>query len=140
MGTNLGYKMILTSAAQFIQILHHVDPIERQRLRDATATEIIWLEIIEKYPEARRSVTLVRNLPKAAIVKLVMDEDPNVRFDMAMKRCLPPESFLLLATDSDDTVRQRVAYNRKTPREILELLSLDKSDLVSSRARAQLNR
>jgi hypothetical protein len=104
----------------------------------AKASDEVWLEVIQKYPDYVRWVAHNKSISLEIIRILAVHPDDNVRFSIAAKRKTPPEILWLLAKDQDDSVRQRVVNNAKTPTEILEFLLNDSWEDIRERARQRL--
>jgi hypothetical protein len=129
---------MIESAEQFVCWRTSEEIKLYQRAASEPATDEIWLEVIEKYPEMR--VWVVRN--KTVSVKILgilsHDENPDIRHAVAMKRKSGQEILQRLAQDTDESVRLRVALNPKTPKIVLELLLQDNWSRVVEEAQNRL--
>jgi hypothetical protein len=132
---------MIKSAEEFVFLRSSEEIDLYQRAANEPATEEIWLEVIEKYPDMRTWVAHNKTLPLSILEILSRDEDPSVRHMVAMKRKLGQDISILkrLAQDPDDTVRMRIALNPKTPHIILEQLLNDKWSRVVEEAQNRLN-
>lgn len=112
-----------------------------QRAANEPATEEIWLEVIEKYPEMRNWVAHNKTVPLSILEILSRDKDPRVRHMVAMKRKIGQDISILkrLAQDPEDSIRMRIALNPKTPPIVLEQLLNDKWSEVVEEAQNRLN-
>jgi hypothetical protein len=112
-----------------------------QRAANEPATEEIWLEVIEKYPEMRNWVAHNKTVPLSILEILSRDKDPRVRHMVAMKRKIGQNISILkrLAQDPEDSIRMRIALNPKTPPIVLEQLLNDKWSEVVEEAQNRLN-
>ena len=96
---------MLTTSEEFVALVDQGDAVSQERLRSETATESVWMEIINKYPDYKPAVSLKKNLPDGILKLLATDSDPLIRSTIAMKRALSSELFDLLAADSHELVR-----------------------------------
>jgi hypothetical protein len=129
---------MISTAEEFVQLRTSDRPQEYLRAASEPANEVVWLDIIDRFPEMRVWVAHNKTVSLEVLSVLARDVDPTVRLIVAMKNKLSYDLFFLLASDVDDGVRQRIAYNKKTPRNILEVLSRDANSLVSEPALARL--
>jgi hypothetical protein len=137
----VGSDVMIKSAEEFVFFRSSEEINLYQRAAREPATEEIWLEVIQKYPDMRTWVAHNKTVPLSILEILSRDEDPIVRHMVAMKRKLGRDMSILkrLAQDPDDTVRMRVALNPKTPDIILEQLLDDKCSRVFEEAQNRLN-
>ena len=129
---------MIESADQFIYLRTSEDINLYQRAANEPATDEIWKEIIEKYPEMRVWVAYNKTIPLSILEILSHDEDSRVRHAVAMKRKSGQDILQRLAKDSDESVRLRVALNPKTPKIVLEQLLNDKWDQIVEEVKIRL--
>lgn len=132
--------MTIRSASEFLDLLELDSAEARHRRHYETATEDVWLELVERHPNAHESIVLNKTVPGSILLRLIPFLDPRLRSLVASTYRIPKEAFELLARDSDELVRSSVAQNFKTPRHVLEALARDPSDWVAERARERLDR
>ncbi len=131
---------MIESAEEFVRLRESEDPDEYQRAAHEPASEAVWFEVVERYPEMRKWVAHNKTVPLSVLAVLASDPDSDVRDMVAMKRKVGPELLSRLAGDSHEGVRQSVATNAKTPREILERLANDPDEDIREAAQGQLER
>jgi hypothetical protein len=131
--------MAISSADEFIRLRNSQHSEEYLRAAHEPASTEVWIDVIERYPEARIWVAQNKTVPLDILAILAKDPDPKVRFMVAMKRKLTPELLEVLARDSDESVRERVARHRRTPRAVLERLANDPWEEVRSAVAERLN-
>jgi hypothetical protein len=129
---------MIESAEQFVCLRTSEDTKLYQRAASESATDEIWQEVIEKYPEMRVWVARNKNVSVKILGILSQDENPDVRYAVAMKCNSGQEILQRLAQDTDESVRLRVALNPKTPKIVLELLLQDKWSRVVQEAKNRL--
>lgn len=131
--------MTIESAAEFIRLRSSPEPGEYLRAATDAASDDVWSEVIERFPEERVWVAQNKTVPISILELLAADGDPRVRYMVAMKRKLPAELLNRLAIDADDSVRMAVARHRNTTRETLSILASDGwkeiREVVASRLR-----
>ena len=132
------FKMIW-SAEEFVRLRISDRPEEYRRSVLEEASEEVWIDIIQHYPEMKIWVIRNKTIPLSILRLLSNDSDNHVRGEVAMKRKLDNELFEKLAHDEDEAVRAHIACNRKTPIEILILLSTDAKKIVRDAAQKRLN-
>jgi hypothetical protein len=131
--------MAISSADEFIRLRNSDHSDEYLQAAHEPASMEVWMEVIERYPDARVWVAQNKTVPLEVLAILAKDPDPRVRFMVAMKRKLTPELLELLASDSDEGVRERVARHRRTPRAVLERLANDPWEEVRAVVAKRLN-
>jgi hypothetical protein len=129
---------MINSAEEFVRLRVSQEPEEYHRATTDTASEAVWLDVMNRFPEMREWVALNKTLPKCILWNLVRDLDPRVRSEVADRRQLTEEMFIELAKDQDETVRSRVCWNKKAPLLILEQLARDTSPIVAEAAKRRL--
>jgi hypothetical protein len=117
--------MAIGSADEFVRLRYSDHSEDYLRAAQEPAPTEVWMEVIERYPDARFWVAQNKTVPIEVLAVLANDSDPKVRFMVAMKRKLPPELLAVLARDNDESVRERVARHKRTPRAVLEELADD---------------
>lgn len=125
---------MIISAEEFVHLRESDDPSEYRRAAEEEATEIIWLDVIRKYPRMKSWVAHNKTVPLEILDVLSNDNDPEVRFSVAMKKKLSSEIFKRLAADKDYSVRLCIARNKKVPESVLEILSHDSEAEISDAA------
>jgi hypothetical protein len=104
------------------------------------ASEEVWLEILQKYPEITMAVASNKTIPDSIIERLSRSEDFEIRWTIATKRRLSRKLFDRLAADPDSSVRHRITCNPKAPKEILRQLTNDTDEMVADSARRKLEK
>ncbi|WP_348953843.1 hypothetical protein [Amycolatopsis melonis] len=130
--------MTILSADEFVRLRYAEDPEDYRRAASESAPLAVWLEVIERYPDARVWVVRNKTVPMEILEDLVDDSDVRVRYAVAMKRKLTPMLLAHLALDEDESIRLRVAMHRNTSRETLEYLRNDSWDRVRETVRKRL--
>ena len=125
---------MIQSAEEFVVLRESND----DRSVEDTATETVWFEIIDRFPEMRFWVAHNRTIPYRVMQRLIADPDPRVRTRVSMKRKLPVEFIPLLARDSNSGIRLGMVRRRDTPREVLEELTHDTWSEIARIARERL--
>ncbi|MFJ7085956.1 hypothetical protein ACIQU8_22330 [Streptomyces griseus] len=116
---------MIETADDFVRLRNSSDPRECRRAAVEEAPELVWMEVVDRYPEERVAVVQNKTVPLAVLEILINDPDARVRFMVAMKRKLPPDLLEHLAHDLDESIRMRVARHRNTSGETLESLRHD---------------
>ena len=130
--------MTIISADEFVRLRYSEDPQDYQRAAIESAPIAVWLEVIERYPDARVWVAHNKTVPIDVLETLAGDPDVRVRHAVAMKRKLTPTLLARLSTDDDESVRMRVAMHKNTSRETLEALRGDSWVRVRETVRERL--
>lgn len=130
--------MTILSADEFVRLRYSDDPEDYRRAAGESAPLAVWLEVVERYPDARMWVAHNKTVPIEILEALVDDSDTRVRLAVAMKRKLTPELLARLSADKDESVRMRVAMHKNTSRETLEGLQADPWERVREVARGRL--
>jgi hypothetical protein len=115
----------ISSAEEFVRLRSSDIPEEYHLASWGEASDEVWLEVIQKYPDYVRWVAHNKSISLEIIRILAAHPDDGVRSFIAAKRKTPTDVLWMLAQDKVDSVRARVAYNAKTPKEILEFLLND---------------
>ncbi|QYN22218.1 hypothetical protein [Amycolatopsis sp. DSM 110486] len=116
---------MIESADEFVRLCRSLDPGEYRRAALEEASEQVWMEIVDRYPEGRVGVALNKTIPLAVLEVLIDDPNARVRFMVAMKRKLTSGLLERLAQDAEESIRMRVALHKNTSRETLESLRYD---------------
>ena len=130
---------MILSAEEFVQLRLSSDPAQYNRASQEEASEQIWFEVIDRFPDLRAWVVLNKTVPISILDFLSNDFDPEIRAIVADKRKLTPELRYKLALDTDSSVRARIACNAKCEYEILILLANDVEFHVREAALNKLN-
>jgi len=129
---------MITTAKEFIALNESDDPEEKYRATHDSASENVWLDVLDKYPDAAFWVIHNKTIPVSILRILAKSTDPHIRWAVASKRKLDRELFEELARDEDEDVRRQIAYNKKTPHDILINLAKDLNESVAEVARNRL--
>jgi len=131
---------VIESAEEFVRLRY--SSIRDEYLRAATepASIEVWLDVIDRFPDARLWVAQNKTVPTDVLSLLANDPGSKVRWMVAMKNKLTQELFEALSNDPDMTVRQRIACNKNVPPTVLAKLAQDPEELVSSAATRTLPR
>ena len=129
---------MIESADEFVMLRNSEIVAEYNRAAHEPASEEVWLEVIDRYPDMKKWVIHNKTIPHSILRLLSDDPDPSVRWWVAMKRKAEPAILEKLAADLDESVRIRVACNQKTPDAVLERLARDSSAEVSEPAIRQI--
>lgn len=116
---------MINSAEEFILLRNSETRDEYIRAASEDASDLVWIDVISRFPEMREWVAYNKTVPLNILEILARDENESVRAAVAMKRKLSPELFDLLSRDSSEEVRHRIACNKKSPIYILKTLTND---------------
>ena len=130
---------MILSAEEFVKLRLSSDSVQYNHASQEEASEQVWFEIIDKFPDLRAWVVHNKTVPISILDFLSNDLDPEIRAVVADKRKLTPELRYKLALDKDSSVRARIAYNAKCEYEILLLLANDVEFHVREAALSRLN-
>ncbi|WP_175746628.1 hypothetical protein [Burkholderia pyrrocinia] len=128
---------MIHDADEFKRYSQSDDDEEFSRIYDS-AEDVIWLDILEKYPDLSFYVVQNHTISERILDQLSLSEDRGVRWEVATKRRISRIIFERLSRDADAGVRQRIACNPKVPDDILIFLSVDLDELVSEFAKERL--
>ncbi|MDJ0609260.1 MAG: hypothetical protein QNJ67_09810 [Kiloniellales bacterium] len=129
---------MITTAEEFYRLRSSDDPNEYRRAAHEEASEEVWLEVIQKYPEMKVWVVHNKKVPLSILRILSDDTDAEVRSWVAGKRKLDAALLEKLSRDPEESVRRKVAIHGNTPARVLESLCRDESEFVSEAARQSL--
>ena len=129
----------IKSADEFLQLRTSDDPVEYRRAANSPATDEVWLDVIERFPEMREWVAHNKTISQEIIEKLSVDESARVRYTIAQKRKVPEHVLRRLAVDNDDGVRLAVARHPKAPHALLTEMLQDDWEEVRLVAKRRLN-
>lgn len=129
---------MMHSAEEFVRLRTSEDPAEYRRAAAEPASDAVWLDVVERYPELRSWVAHNKTVPANVLERLAGDPDPDVRRMVAAKRRLDPALISRLADDADDRVRHAVVCNSSCPPHVLRHLSNDRWSTVADEARSRL--
>ncbi|WP_151799361.1 hypothetical protein [Acinetobacter nosocomialis] len=121
---------MISSAEEFVFLRTSEILEEYTRAAYDDASDVVWMEVISKFPEMREWVAHNKTVPINILKILARDTNESVRAIVASKRKLSPELFDLLSQDKSETVRERVACNKKAPIHILRRLVNDPTMFV----------
>ena len=125
---------VIRSADEFAQLRTSEVPDEQHRATHDQASEQVWLDVIERFPDLRDWVALNKTVPLSILELLSNDKDARVRSVVADKRKLSPALRQKLSQDRDASVRERIACNPKCELEILRALANDEEAFVREAA------
>jgi hypothetical protein len=128
----------ISSAEEFVRLSSSEIPEEYNLASSGSASDEVWLEVIQKFPDYTRRVAFNKSISLEIIQILAVHPDDGVRSFIAAKRKSPPDVLWMLAKDQVDSVRHRVVNNAKTPKEILEFLLNDSWEDIRERAQKRL--
>ncbi|MEV5960989.1 hypothetical protein AB0L70_04455 [Kribbella sp. NPDC051952] len=131
--------MIIESADEFVRVRFSDDPEEYGRAARGSASLEVWLDVIERYPDARFWVAHNKTVPLEILERLVADPDWRVRSMVASKRKATPEILARLADDEHDSVRLTVAYHRNTSEQTLLQMVDDPWEDIRAKVDERLN-
>lgn len=118
------YEMI-NSAEEFVILRTSETHAEYMRAAHEDASDIVWIDVLCRFPEMREWVAHNKTVPLNILEILARDKNESVRARVADKRKLSPELFDLLSQDESESVRERIAYNKKSPIHVLKRLAND---------------
>ncbi len=130
---------MIRSADEFAQLRVSEVRAEQDRATNDEASEQVWLEVIERFPDLRDWVAHNKTVPLSVLELLSNDKDARVRSAVAAKRKLSAALRQKLAQDHDASVRARIAYNAKCELEILKVLATDQEEFVRDAAISKLH-
>jgi hypothetical protein len=130
---------MINSAEEFVELVASDDRGLRRRAAHDTATNEVWSDIIERYPEMRQWVARNDTSPLHILRALARDPDRKVRFHVARAPQAESDVLEMLASDAESSVRARVAWNKTTPKETLLRLVDDPSEDVAQVAKKRLS-
>jgi hypothetical protein len=131
---------LITSAEEFVTLRSSSELLEYTRAANEDASEGVWLEVIERFPDFREWVAHNKTVPLSILERLSNDNEVSVRCAVADKSKLTYDLRFKLAQDPDSSVRCRVANNSKCEIELLEMLTTDVEVFVQEAARSRLKR
>lgn len=113
---------MISSAEEFKKLRESLVSEEYHRAAHEEASELVWLDVIKKFPEMKSWVAHNKTVPISILEVLAKDQDADVRESVARKRKLSRDLFVLLSQDSDTSVLYTLAGNPKIPHDIFEAL------------------
>lgn len=125
---------MISSAEEFVFLRTSEIFEEYTRAAYDDASDVVWMDVISKFPEMREWVAHNKTVPLNILEILARDTNESVRSTVASKRKLSPELFDLLSQDKSEAVRERVACNKKVPIHILRRLVDDPTMFVREAA------
>lgn len=117
---------MISSAEEFKKLRESLVEEEYHRAAHEEASDLVWFDVIRKFPEMKCWVVRNKTVPMTVLEVLANDQDAAVRSDVASKRKLSRDLFVLLSKDEDVSVLYSLAGNAKIPRDIFE--SLEKTE------------
>lgn len=125
---------MISSAEEFVFLRTSEIFEEYTRAAYDDASDVVWMDIISKFPEMREWVAHNKTVPLNILEILARDTNESIRSTVASKRKLSPELFDLLSQDKSEAVRERIACNKKVPIHILRRLVNDPTMFVREAA------
>ncbi|MFI8127055.1 hypothetical protein [Acinetobacter sp. ABJ-A23_2] len=125
---------MISSAEEFVFLRTSEIFEEYTRAAYDDASDVVWMDVISKFPEMREWVAHNKTVPLDILEILARDTNESVRSTVASKRKLSPELFDLLSQDKSEAVRERIACNKKVPIHILRRLVNDPTMFVRETA------
>jgi len=125
---------LISSAEEFVFLRTSEIFEEYTRAAYDDASDVVWMDVISKFPEMREWVAHNKTVPLNILEILARDTNESVRSTVASKRKLSPELFDLLSQDKSEAVRERIACNKKVPIHILRRLVNDPTMFVRETA------
>lgn len=113
---------MISSAEEFIKLRESLVSEEYHRAAHDEASELVWLDVIKKFPEMKSWVAHNKTIPLSILEVLAKDQDADVRESVARKRKLSRDLFILLSQDTESSVLYTLAGNPKIPHDIFEAL------------------
>lgn len=113
---------MISSAEEFIKLRESLVSEEYHRAAHDEASELVWLDVIKKFPEMKNWVAHNKTVPLSILEVLAKDQDADVRESVARKRKLSRDLFILLSQDTESSVLYTLAGNPKIPHDIFEAL------------------
>ena len=129
---------MIVSADEFVRLRTSDEPEEYRRAALEDASESVWLDVVEHYPDMKIWVTRNKTVPLTILRILADDPDVMVREAVASKRKLDRNLFVRLARDPEESVRLSIVRNAKVPQDLLVLLCEDAEPYVRQVARERL--
>jgi hypothetical protein len=126
---------MIFDAKEFIRLRTSEDVCEQNRASHEAADELVWLDVIQKFPKMKKWVVHNKTVSIAILKLLACDENVQVRRAVARKRKLNFELFALLAADRDEGVRHDIASNANCPANIRARLAIDSVAFVANAVR-----
>jgi hypothetical protein len=128
----------IASAEEFVELRCSEDPAEYRRAAHDGATEAVWRDVIDRYPDMKEWVAHNKTVPLEILRVLATDSDAAVRSSVAAKRKLDRALFVALSADEDESVRHQLACNARLPLDLLAALATDREPFVAAAARERL--
>jgi hypothetical protein len=121
---------VIESAEEFVVLRTSDKEDEYLRAASEAASDAVWFEVIDRYPDMRQWVAHNKTTSAAVMERLAADSDPIVRYRVAMSNRAEPAVLRVLANDPDESVRAGVARHRRAPADVLDTLRHDSSAIV----------
>jgi hypothetical protein len=129
---------MIQNAEEFVRLRQSTDPQDYRRAAHEEASEVVWQDVIDRFPDMRKWVAQNKSVPLSILTKLASDDDADVRGWVAQRRKLSFALFYQLARDADAKVRHIICHNAQTPEETLARLAEDSDPFVKDAARKRL--
>ncbi len=104
---------MIISAQEFIQLRTSDQKEEQERASREPAENLVWLDVIQKFPDYKVWVVHNKTVPVEILEILAQDKRVEVRISVAMKRKINDNIFNLLSGDKDESVRHALLCNTK---------------------------
>lgn len=121
---------MIESAEEFRRLRLSEDLAEYERAAREPASEAVWNDVLDRFPELAEWVAHNKTIPEAIVRRLAAAGDRTTRCTLAARRSTPPDVLVVLCRDPEDSVRLAVARNPKAPADALALLCADAWDEV----------
>lgn len=131
---------MIQSAEEFVKLRLSQNKEEYRRASIEPASEEVWLEVIQKYPEMRTWVAHNKTVPRKILEILSEDIDVEVRRTVASRRSASEEILYKLSSDTSELVRLTVLRNPNVSKKILQKLLSDTKKYVVDEASEALKR
>jgi hypothetical protein len=121
---------MIESVEEFLHCAQSKKMEDYHRVTMDTATEEVWIQIIEQCPEYHYWIASNKYLPESMMWKLSESKDVEIRWRIAQRYDIPEALMVKFSKDKSTRVKFYVGDNMACPIYILERLSKDKRPLV----------
>lgn len=130
--------MNIRSAEQFIKLRESDRPEDYRQATWGQATDSVWFEIIDRYPNMRRWVAQNKTLSAPVLMRLAGDSDVRVRYGVATTPGLGEGVLDVLMNDVDASIRRVIVTQDNLSPDQLKRLAADSDADVAGDAAEQL--
>ena len=131
---------MIISAEEFIRLRTSDLPIEQERASRDTAENLVWLDIIQNFPDYKTWVIHNKTIPIEILEILAEDKEVEVRAAVARKRKINDKIFGLLSVDNDESVKHALITNTKLGNDKKMLINVEGSQWLKTALEEQLSR